>query len=68
MAVTLLWLVGFYAGCGVIFAAAFVWRGAGVIDPVAMHAPLTFRVVIFPGAAALWPWLLLRWRRARSMR
>jgi hypothetical protein len=68
MAVTVLWIASFYAGCGVIFAAAFVSRGVGVIDPVAEHAPLTFRVVIFPGAAALWPWMLLRWRRARSQR
>ena len=68
MAVMLLWVLSLYAGCGVIFAAAFVWRGAGVIDPVAIRAPLNVRVAIFPGAAALWPWLLLRWRAARSVR
>lgn len=53
-----------YAGIGVVFAAAFVARGAARIDHGANDAPLGFRVLIFPASAALWPLLLLRMRRA----
>lgn len=54
-------ILGLYALAGIVFALAFAFVGAGRIDPVATHAPLQFRLVIIPGAAALWPWLLLRW-------
>jgi hypothetical protein len=57
-------ILGLYALLGVIFALAFVFVGVGRIDPVARHAPLQFRLVIIPGAAALWPWLLRRWLTA----
>jgi hypothetical protein len=52
-----------YACIGVLFGIAFVIRGAGAIDPAAKHAGLSFRVLILPGAAALWPLLLHRWMR-----
>jgi hypothetical protein len=55
-----------YGLAGTIFAAAFVTFGIQRVDPVAEHAPLGFRLIVMPGAAALWPLLLLRWvRRAR---
>jgi hypothetical protein len=53
-----------YLGLGVLFAIPFVIVGAGRVDPVARHAPVAFRLVIIPGSAALWPWLLSRWFRA----
>jgi hypothetical protein len=58
------WLVALaalYAAIGVVFAAAFVWKGAGKIDPAAGGGTWGFRVLIFPGAAALWPLLARRW-------
>lgn len=58
------WLVtaaGVYAGLGVLFAAAFVVRGVGRVDESARQGTWGFRVLIFPGAAALWPLLLTRW-------
>jgi hypothetical protein len=50
-----------YAAAGVVFAAAFVTWGIQRMDPVAQHAPLGFRLIVLPGAAALWPLLLVRW-------
>ena len=54
-------LMQIYAVMGVVFAIAFVFRGAGRIDPVARDGSWGFRVLIFPGAATLWPLLLWRW-------
>jgi len=53
-----------YLLTGVIFAVAFIARGIGRVDPVAQHAPWSFRLIVLPGAAALWPLLLARWVRA----
>ncbi|MGH7702390.1 MAG: hypothetical protein ACREMO_04815 [Gemmatimonadales bacterium] len=54
-------LAGGYLGVGAVFALLFVWRGVHRIDPVAEHASFGFRLMILPGAAALWPLLLRRW-------
>jgi hypothetical protein len=53
-----------YAGIGVAFAIAFAARGAGVVDPAARGAPVGFRLLLIPGAVALWPLLGVRWWRA----
>ena len=61
------WIVGsltVYAVIGVVFAVAFVVRGVDRVDPVAADGSWGFRVLILPGAAALWPLLLRRWLRA----
>ena len=50
-------VLGGYAGAGALFAVAFVLAGVARVDPAAKGAPWTFRVLILPGAAALWPWL-----------
>jgi hypothetical protein len=58
------WIVtafGAYLLVGVLFALAFVSVGAARIDPGARGAPLTFRLLILPAAAALWPLLARRW-------
>ncbi|KAA0231388.1 hypothetical protein EDS67_02240 [candidate division KSB1 bacterium] len=63
------WIVritGIYLALGILFAVLFVWRGAGKIDPSAKQATAGFRLMIFPGAAALWPLLLWRWLRRSS--
>lgn len=53
-----------YALAGVCFAVPFVLRGAGAIDPAAQGGTWGFRVFIFTGAAALWPFMLVKWLRA----
>jgi hypothetical protein len=55
-----------YLAAGLAFGLAFVGRGAAVVDPAARGMPLPVRVLILPGAAALWPWLLLRWLRRQQ--
>lgn len=58
-------LMGVYALVGAAFAAGFVVRGAGMIDPVAARAPARVRLLFAPGAVALWPILTVKWARAR---
>jgi len=55
-----------YAAIGVLFAMAFVGAGVNRIDPIARNSTVGFRVMIFPGAAALWPFLLARWIQGRK--
>ncbi|MHC5211848.1 MAG: hypothetical protein ACYTG2_14100 [Planctomycetota bacterium] len=58
------WIVGaagIYLAIGLVFALAFVWRGVSRVDPAAAGGSLGFRLLIVPGAAALWPLLLRRW-------
>jgi hypothetical protein len=63
------WIVNIvlaYGTLGVLFAMAFVLRGAQVVDPGAKGAHWGFRALIFPGAAALWPVMLSKWARAAT--
>lgn len=61
IALAILWAAAVYGGVGICFAIAFVARGLQIIDPVAQHAGIAFRIALIPGAAALWPLLLRRW-------
>jgi hypothetical protein len=54
-------LFGVYLACGFLFALPFVFLGVGRIDPHATHGSWGFRLLIIPGATALWPILLRRW-------
>lgn len=58
--------VGAYGLAGFVFAIAFVLRGAARVDHAAESSPWSFRIVILPGAVALWPLLLVKWIRARK--
>lgn len=63
------WIVNLamvYALIGSIFAIAFALFGVERIDPSAKGSPLFFRLLIIPGAAALWPLLLKRWLSGTS--
>lgn len=60
----LLTLVGLYLLIGMVFALAFVFRGAGRIDPAAQHGTWGFRILIVPGCAVFWPLLIGRWLAA----
>jgi hypothetical protein len=52
--------LGLYASAGVLFAVPFTWWLAGRLDPAARHGTWGFRVLALPGAAAFWPYLLVR--------
>ena len=51
---------GTYLACGFLFALPFAFLGVGKIDAHASHGSWGFRLLIIPGAAALWPILLRR--------
>ena len=52
-----------YAALGAAFGFAFVTVGVQRIDPNAKGSGLIFRLLIFPGSVAFWPFLLRRWVR-----
>ncbi len=56
--------LGFYAAAGIAIGAAFVTFGISRVLPEPMPVTLGARLLIFPGAAALWPYILARWLRS----
>lgn len=56
----LLLTLGAYVGVGAVFALGFALWGVARIDPAAHGMPVTVRLLILPGAAALWPLLLCK--------
>jgi hypothetical protein len=66
---TATWIVGAlvaYGAAGAVFALLFLAFGVGSVDPDAKAMPVTARIVVFPGAAALWPLMLARWLARRG--
>ena len=57
-----------YAAAGVVTALAFVSVGLGQVLHPPMPATLGARILLLPAAFALWPYILIRWRKARSRR
>ena len=55
-----------YATIGAVTALAFVSFGVTRVQPAPVS--LGARILILPGAAALWPYVLLRWLTARGTR
>ena len=64
VAETLVIALAIYSAAGVVFAVPFALKGAGAIDPAAKGGSWGFRVLTFPGVVALWPLMLVKWRRA----
>ena len=56
--------VALYVGMGVAIAAAFVAFGVTRVLPAPTTVTLGARIVLFPGAAALWPYVLIRWLKS----
>ena len=61
------WL-GVYFGVGLVFALAFELFALARLDPAARGAGIGFRLMIFPGLAALWPIMLALWAGAAVKR
>jgi hypothetical protein len=57
-------MLTWYGAAGVVFAIVFLAWGVSRIDFHANGAGVGFRLMIFPGVAALWPFLLSRWVRS----
>ncbi|MBL0921607.1 MAG: hypothetical protein IBJ10_05695 [Phycisphaerales bacterium] len=62
----ILWIAGCHLAAGLVGGGAFVWRGLDRIDDSAKGASRGVRLLLWPGAAALWPIVLLWWRRAQA--
>jgi len=54
-----------YLAAGLVIAIAFAISGVAQVQ----SAPVTIgaRILLVPGALALWPIVLARWRKARRM-
>ncbi len=57
-------IVGIYLICGFVFALAFVFKGARVIDEGAGDSTWGFKIIIIPASMVFWPLLLVKWIRA----
>ena len=54
-------LFAIYAALGLIVAVAFVCAGLARVMPHGATATPGARLVLIPGAFALWPYVLFRW-------
>jgi hypothetical protein len=57
-----------YVAVGAITAVAFVTVGLARVLPHPVPATLGARILLLPGSLALWPYILMRWRRAQGAR
>jgi len=57
-----------YAIAGFATALAFVSFGISQVLYPPMPATIGARILFVPGAVALWPYVLIRWRQARAAR
>ena len=56
-----------YVVAGVLFAFAFLPRGLVRVDQRLHESPISVRVLLFPGIAALWPLFAWRWMTGRTV-
>jgi low temperature requirement protein LtrA len=61
-------LLGFtlYVAVGLVTALAFVSVGISQVLAHPLEATLGARILLLPGSIALWPYIVLRWCKARS--
>ena len=62
--IVLLLVLALYAAAGVVMAAGFLVFGVTRVLPEPAPVTLGARILLFPGAAALWPYVLIRWLRS----
>jgi hypothetical protein len=62
----LLVITGLYLACGLLFAIAFVIKGAAVTDEGTHGATIGFRIIIIPAAIVFWPLLLRKWMQVNK--
>jgi hypothetical protein len=64
-AAVILLVIALYGVAGIVLAIAFVSYGVTRVLPTAVTVTLGARLLLLPGAAALWPLVLHRWIGAR---
>jgi hypothetical protein len=47
-----------YITIGILFAIFFVFFKIKKVDDSSIHAPIFFKVLIFPGLALMWPFII----------
>ena len=57
-------VLALYAAAGVAIGIAFVAFGVTRVLPEPMPVTLGARILLVPGAAALWPYVLMRWLKS----
>jgi hypothetical protein len=62
----LLYGAALYAVLGIVTAVAFVTFGISQVLPHAATVTVGARLLFLPGAAALWPYVLIRWLKSRG--
>jgi hypothetical protein len=62
--VIILDVLAFYALGGAVTALAFVTFGISRVLPAGTPVTIGARVLLLPGAAVLWPYVLVRWAKA----
>jgi hypothetical protein len=56
--------IGLYTLAGLLVALAFVTMGVTRVLPHPAPVTMGARILLIPAAAALWPYVLYRWRSA----
>jgi hypothetical protein len=64
--VTILGVLALYVLVGSLIAPAFVTFGIPRVLPAGTPVTRGARVLLMPGAALLWPYVLVRWIKARA--
>jgi hypothetical protein len=64
MSILFLGGIGLYALAGLLTALAFVTIGVTRVLPHPAPVTIGARILLMPAAAALWPYVLYRWRSA----
>jgi hypothetical protein len=64
MSILFLGVIGLYALAGLLTALAFVTTGVTRVLPHPAPVTIGARILLIPAAAALWPYVLYRWRSA----
>ena len=60
----MVYAIVFYILMGALFAVAFFVVGHRKIDPASAGSKWALRLMWTPAAAALWPLLIYRWKKA----
>jgi hypothetical protein len=66
VATVLVGAVAAYAAAGIVVALAFVTAGLAAVLPPGTVVTIPARILFVPGATALWPLVLRRWRQSRG--